>query len=113
MFDWYRPKGGLKCPVCEHELVVWQGKDGPRGLFVWEQGRSWPVGQEVDEECRIPESARERFRLPSRFTIYSYDCPDHQPIAADCSCTDETWTSTTLKQPDLKGRQGRRPRSLA
>ena len=33
--------------------LLWQGKDGPCALFVWEQGQSAPVEQLVEEKKSI------------------------------------------------------------
>jgi len=52
MLDWYRPVPDLACPVCGTPLREWQGKEGPCGLFVWQQGEIAPIDQVVDEECR-------------------------------------------------------------
>jgi hypothetical protein len=97
LFDWYRPAGELRCPACGRILTAWQGKDGPCGLFVWQEGVASPIEQEVDDELRIDESDRIRFRLPHRFVIYTYDCPEHQPIEADCVGVDGRWHGTFVR----------------
>jgi hypothetical protein len=96
MFDWYRPTGDLKCPACGRPLTTWQGKDGPRALFVWQQGEAAPVAQEADDDVQLAKGERQGIRLPSRFTIYSYDCPDHHPVDADCVCVGEVWATTSI-----------------
>src|SRR6478609_3700154 len=96
MFDYYRPTADLRCPVCLRPLPSWQGKDGPNGLFVRAQGIRAPVDQAVDEESRLERDARDRLRLPSRFIIYSHDCPDHRPIDAECVSIDGVWCETAL-----------------
>jgi hypothetical protein len=97
MFDYFRPACDLQCPVCLRALQEWQGKDGPCGLFIWVEGRAGPAGQEVPEEIRIDQDELQRMRLPSSFVIYSYDCPEHQPIEADCLAREGVWMSTRLR----------------
>jgi len=103
LFDWYRPREQLCCPLDGHPLVEWQGKDGPRGLFVWQEDSRNPVDQLItDEEVRWPLDERDRFLLPRAFRIYSYDCPQHQPVDALCSTQDDVWNSTVLQVPLVK-----------
>ena len=97
MFDTYRPACRKACPVCGAQLENWQGKDGPCALFVWAEGSRNPVDQEIeDETVRWPADDIGRFRLPDEFTIYSYDCPTHQPIEAECSCVEGIWSKTQV-----------------
>src|ERR1039458_9260019 len=72
MFDYYRSSGSLECPVCHKPLHEWQGKDGPRGLFVWLQDLPGPIGCNEEFEP-LPDGLAE-FRLPSEFTIHSDGC---------------------------------------
>jgi hypothetical protein len=99
LFDHYRPSAELRCPACHRVLREWQGKDGPNGMFVWEQGVRAPVDQAVDEELRLTPDALERVALPERFVIYSYDCPEHQPIEAECRAVDGAWVETNVRAP--------------
>jgi hypothetical protein len=96
MFDTYKPSASLRCPVCLHPLEVWQGKDGPCGLFVWEEGAAAPVDQDVDEGIALALAERDAIRLPEAFTIYSYDCPAHDPINARCHCVSGVWATTVI-----------------
>ena len=95
MFDWYKPSGEIKCPVCGIALKEWQGKDGPNALFVWSEGEELPVDQPIDEDAKIPEEARRKFRLPEEFEIYSYDCQSHR-VLAKCRTKDGIWSQTTI-----------------
>jgi len=98
LFDYYRPSGRTKCPACGTLLREWQGKDGPRALFVWEQGEEHPIAQETDDQAmRWSVDDRKRFLLPPKFAIYSYDCPNHQPVDATCTCTDDVWSTTEIE----------------
>lgn len=97
MFDYYRPADEAQCPACRHALHEWQGKDGPNALFVWVQGKGTPVDQLVDEEVQLPLAQRSALALPLRFVIYSHDCPEHQPVEADCGTVDGVWTSTRVR----------------
>jgi hypothetical protein len=97
MFDWYRPKEVQHCPHCGSELNEWQSKDGPCALFVWEQGKSSPVDQPIDEDARLPEARRALFRLPEVFEIYSYDCKAHHPVIASCQSENGVWTKFEIK----------------
>jgi hypothetical protein len=99
MFDYYRPAGDVRCPTCQRALHEWQGKDGPNGLFVWAQGKRHPVDQLVGEESRLTTDERERLSLPPRFVIYSFDCPEHRPVEADCRAPTGVWTEIALRFP--------------
>ena len=94
MFDYYRPASDLRCPLCLRPLREWQGKDGPNALFIWVEGTAWPVDQAVDEDVRLTREQRQGVALPSRFVIYSYDCPDHQPIEAEGTVLNGVWSQT-------------------
>jgi hypothetical protein len=95
MFDWYKPRQNLECPICRFVLDEWQGKDGPNGLFVWREGEISPVDQPIDEECKISQGERRDFRLPEEFVIYSYDCEQHR-VLARCRTEDDVWTETLI-----------------
>lgn len=97
MFDSYRPTERLRCPVDGNPLLEWQGKDGPCLLLVWQEGTKHPVDHRVDEEVRLSTLDLKSFTLPSRFVIYSFDCPVHQPVFAACATRDGIWTSTELR----------------
>ncbi len=97
MFDSFKPARPLTCPACGLPLRRWQGKDGPCVLFVWREGVASPIDQEVDEDIRALIPDRERQRLPKTFTIYSYDCPRHQPVDALCSTENNVWTRTEVQ----------------
>jgi hypothetical protein len=84
MFDWYRPKPPLKCPVCGIELMEWQGVP-------------YPVDQPVEEECRLEENERKLFRLPDTFSIHSYDCKRHK-VTARCGVNDGTWIAAWVAE---------------
>jgi hypothetical protein len=94
MFDWYRPASVRSCPLCGALLQKWQGKDGPCGLFVWQEKEKHPVDQLVDQEVRMTSEDWKCLILPNRFRIYSHDCPRHQPIDAVGTTSDNVWTST-------------------
>jgi len=97
MFDWYRPTSTAKCPQCGAALKEWQGKDGPCALFIWKQGHRNPIDQQVeDEELQWSDEERRRFVLPEHFVIYSYDCPNHQPVEAKCTCIDGVWSNLEI-----------------
>ena len=97
MYDSYKPAKEYACPVCGTPLKDWQGKDGPCGLFVWQEGEKYPIDQLVDEEVRSSVEERQQWMLPLRFWIYSYDCPHHYPINALGTTQNEVWSSTTLQ----------------
>jgi hypothetical protein len=106
LFDYYRPKSEQRCPVCARVLREWQGKDGPNGLFLWAEGAPFPVEQRVTEDERVEPAARERLRLPARFVIYSYDCPDHQPIEAEGLAPEGVWVETSVRPYAGASRKG-------
>lgn len=95
MFDWYRPRAEIQCPECGMPLKEWQGKDGPRALFVWSEGERWPIDQLVEEEWKLPEDERRKFELPIEFLIYSYDCDKHV-VSAKGKTIDGVWSETTI-----------------
>ena len=98
MFDHYRPRPNLACPVCGASDLDWQGKGGPCALFVWEQGQASPVGQGVDDECRIPAESMSEFRLPVRFEIYAgCRCPTF--LEAVGFSERGVWSRTELMSP--------------
>jgi hypothetical protein len=66
MFDTYFPRPPLSCPRCGAQLDDFQGKDGPRALFVWLQGVAAPSDQATDDDCKLPVEQREAFRLPAQ-----------------------------------------------
>ncbi len=105
MFDYFRPASEQRCPVCARVLREWQGKDGPNGLFVWAEKLPFPLEQLVSEDERVDLAAREQLRLPARFVIYSYDCPDHQPIEAECIAPQGVWLGTSVRPSIASGRK--------
>lgn len=113
MFDQYEPVPQLACPVCHVPLVEWQGKEGPCAILQWRQGTAWPVDQPIDEECRIAVADREKWRLPEKFGIYSYDCGRHR-VYAECVAPGGVWTVTRIvsassshESPPSRDRDGR------
>jgi hypothetical protein len=101
MFDWYRPNQNFECPICRVGLNEWQGKDGPCALFVWREGEVSPLEQPIDEECKLPEEARNTFRLPESFEIYSYDCGRHR-VSANCVAKNGVWSETHITAVEIK-----------
>jgi hypothetical protein len=98
MFDHYRPKPDIGCRVCGAAHLEWQGKDGPKALFVWEQGQLAPVGQLVDEECKILPEDRAEVRLPVRFEIYA-ECRCSTFLGAVGVTEHGVWKRTELLSP--------------
>lgn len=95
MFDWYKPS--IKaCPLCGNPLEEWQGKDATNFLLVWQEREPHPIEHRASEDYRLSQEDLEEFTLPSRFEIYSYDCPVHQPIVAQGLCEDGIWISTSI-----------------
>lgn len=95
MFDHYRPKPDNACPVCCASRLEWQGKGGPCGLLVWEQGRAAPVDQMASDDCKLPPDRRAGRRLPDRFEIYAVcRCPTF--LAGVGFTEDGVWTRTAL-----------------
>lgn len=95
MFDWYKPAKQFTCPVCGTLLKEWQGKEGPCGLFVWQEGEKHPVDQLVDDEARFSVEERQQWVLPTHFHIYSCDCP--HDIDALGTTQGGFWSSTSLQ----------------
>jgi len=96
IFDYYRPEEARFCPTCGQPLVEWQGKDGSRALFTWEEGIAYPTDQGGDDDVKLLAEDRMKYRLPTRFLIYSYDCENHHPIDVECEAPDGTWCKTKV-----------------
>jgi hypothetical protein len=94
MFDYFEPAQLRACPSCGAPLE-WQGKDGPRALFVWREGSAAPVDQVADEDCKLEPDQRDRFRLPSAFEIYAV-CAIDGAFTARGTSIDGVWRSTEL-----------------
>ena len=101
MFDYYEPVPILKCPECLISLREWQGKEGENALFVWRQGERAPIFQRAGD-WNISDENRAKFRLPSKFVIYSHDCPNHVVVAA-CVTENETWRTTKIVDVQQQG----------
>ncbi|MDP3275574.1 MAG: hypothetical protein Q8Q09_10295 [Deltaproteobacteria bacterium] len=95
--DYYQPSESHQCPRCGNPLSNWQGKDASNGLFVWAQGIPAPIDQLVDDDITLEIELRDKRRLPPEFTIYSYSCPEHQPVEAFCECQDGVWVRTEIR----------------
>src|SRR3954471_7331425 len=98
MFDHHRPKPDFVCSVCRASHLEWQGKEGPCALFVWEQGKSAPVDQLVEDECKISPEDRAQRRLPARFEIYA-TCRCPTALGAVGLGEHGVWTRTDLLSP--------------
>src|SRR5262245_35384021 len=100
MFDWYTPKGDLRCPRCGTALREWQGKAGANALVVWTEGEAAPVDQRIDFGSALSSEQRSGLRLPATFNIHSYDCPTHRPVAARCRVESGVWCETVVEMPE-------------
>jgi hypothetical protein len=96
MFDTYFPRPALSCPRCGAPVEDFQGKDGPRGLFVWLQGMAAPSDQVADDDCKLPVEQREAFRLPDRFVIYTHCSVCKLRVEATGFCDQGVWTRCVL-----------------
>jgi hypothetical protein len=98
MFDYYRPLPNLKCPGCGYEFdTLWQGKDGPNALFLWEQGSTAPVDQMVDVEIRSPDTLRSECRLPASFAIFNDGCRCARLVVAYGNCIGGKWDQAEVE----------------
>jgi hypothetical protein len=102
LFDWYEPDPPLTCPVCGRPLSRWQGKDGPREMFVWRQGRAAPVGILLDDVDPIVALGDGEPRLPRRFRLKSWDCERHHPVEAEGETAGGVWVRTRLVEPGVE-----------
>ena len=96
MFDYYVPRPSLPCPRCQAPLADFQGKEGPRGLFVWLQGVAAPSDQRIDEECKIPPEKWRDFRLPERFEIYTECGGCKLWVSVIGICEDGVWARAVM-----------------
>ena len=96
MFDVYEPVPERTCPSCSAPLREWQGKEGPKHGLVFRQGVADAIGTALDGWPEYEKLHGDPERLPAAFRIYSYDCPRHRPIYAECSSEDGTWTRTEV-----------------
>ena len=99
MFDYYRPKPEIACPVCAVSGLEWQGKQGPCALFVWEQGQAGPVDQIMDDDWKISLQQRTEHRLPARFELYAR-CHCSTFLTAVGFTQEGLWARTELLSPD-------------
>ncbi len=98
MFDQYRPKPGISCPVCGASSLEWQSKDGPCALFVWVEGHAAPVEQMASDDCKLPPEERDAWRLPDRFEMFA-ECLCRTPLGAVGFAEEGVWTRTELLSP--------------
>jgi hypothetical protein len=98
MFDYYRPQPGVACPWCGENLM-WQGKDGPNLLFVWEQGERHPVEHDIDEEIRFTTDRLQEFVLPETFDIRGW-CTNGHGIRASCRCSGGIWSEIDTSEAE-------------
>ena len=96
MFDWYRPRESLHCPVCGGVLTQWQGHAGTPSLFVWAEGTRSPVDQLVDDEIRVTPWPDPNWELPDNFLIRSHDCGCPHGVEAVGHVVKGVWVKTTL-----------------
>jgi hypothetical protein len=92
LYDNYIAEPSLKCPVCNHLLSGWQGKDGPCGVYIWKQGHSIPS---VYEGCDDNMDDLKSVILPDRFIIYTF-CDCNLYIEAVGTVENGTWIKTEL-----------------
>ncbi len=109
MFDYYEPRDTFFCPVCGAQQSEWQGKDGPRGLFVFREGAVGAVEQRVDEECRFSPEQMAAQRLPTEFFIYSCDCGCPYPTVLRGAASSNSWLSSELFTGSIADRVLRGP----
>lgn len=95
MFDKFKPKEGFCCPVCEKELSEWQCHDLDCALFVWEEGKKYPVGTGQDEVNLNEEYFKSTIKA-NEFFISSFDCGCPFPTKLKCRVEDGVWNSTEL-----------------
>jgi hypothetical protein len=65
------------------------------GMFDWYKPCGEIECQLIDEDAKISEEARQAFRLPEEFEIYSYDCQHHR-VLAKCRTRDGIWSATSI-----------------
>jgi hypothetical protein len=96
MFDYYRPRPEIGCPVCGASSLEWQGFAGPCALLVWEQGQSAPVDQIVAEESKLPSARLKEWKLSvPRFEIRA-ECRCCTPLMAVGLTENGVWMRTDL-----------------
>ena len=95
MFDYYQPSEKIFCPDCKIELGDWQGKDSICALLLWKQGQCFPESTLHDEEIEMPEEVRRTWRLPEKFTFYSYDCEKHC-VWVEGKTENEVWVANRV-----------------
>jgi hypothetical protein len=94
MFDYFEPADSHRCSSCGRPLQDFQGKDGPCGLFVWQQGRAEPARQEVDAECMLSAQQASALRLPRTFEFYAFCDACDQRTWFVGQCTGDVWSET-------------------
>lgn len=99
MFDWYVPERPITCPKCGDALDGWQGKDGPRLLLEWKQGRRSPADQIIDEERAMPPADWEGLVLPEQFEFYTHCDSCFTRVNAVGLCEKQVWTRFWIVKP--------------
>ena len=99
LFDWYEPTDAFACGHCGSPLR-WQGKDGPKALFVWRQGQAAPVDQRgVAPESKMDAEQRATYRLPTTFKLLGI-CERHYHLTdATGRCRGEVWSEMDVAPP--------------
>ncbi|MCA9610432.1 MAG: hypothetical protein KC619_32775 [Myxococcales bacterium] len=94
MFDEYQPEPPLVCSACGEELSGWQSKDGPCALLVWREGRSSPVDQRADPECRLPMEELAKLGIDADVEIYTTCAGCRRHAEATAILVDGVWRGT-------------------
>jgi len=101
MFDYYKPDFPKHCPKCFERFSDWQGKDGPCGLYIWEQHELAPIDQPIDKDARISLKERDVKRLPEVFD-FETKCENCKIwVKAEGLCIDGVWRYTFIREPGV------------
>jgi hypothetical protein len=103
MWDYYRPKEVIQCPLCKGKISGWQGKDGRLcNLFLYVEEYKhpfiihWTEFPNIDNVDFLNAPQDTQLELPNEFYIYG-DCSHCGGIwTAKCYKENEVWSKTIL-----------------
>ncbi len=99
MWNYYRPKETIKCPLCDGVVSDWQGRTGQVNYFLYVEGCKHPFVVEMPYTSSTPFESSPQVHdlvLPNEFFIFG-ECEQCQSMwDAKCYTEKEVWSKTVL-----------------